>query len=250
MTTTSRPVVWFSCGAASAVTAKLAIEKYGDCVEVVYCNTLAEEHPDNARFMADVESWIGKPITIIASEKYESISDVFEKRRYMSGVKGAICTVELKKNPRFAFQQPHDVHLFGFTYDEKQRIREFKSANFDLNLEWILFRNKVTKADCHARIKKAGIESPVMYSLGYKNNNCIGCVKSTSAAYWWRVMIDFPDVFALRCIQSRAIGCRLVRVKGKRIFLDELRQYESEVMPLVARFWANQEDVSCGPECK
>ena len=49
----NRIVVWFSCGAASAVAAKLAVETYGDRCHVVYCDTLASEHPDNARFFAD-----------------------------------------------------------------------------------------------------------------------------------------------------------------------------------------------------
>jgi PP-loop superfamily ATP-utilizing enzyme len=40
-----RVLVWFSCGAASAVAAKLAVEKYGDQCEVLYCDTLAYEHP-------------------------------------------------------------------------------------------------------------------------------------------------------------------------------------------------------------
>ena len=49
-----RHVVWFSCGAASAIAAKVAVEKYGDSVEVVYCDTLSSEHPDNARFYREV----------------------------------------------------------------------------------------------------------------------------------------------------------------------------------------------------
>lgn len=36
-----RVLVWFSCGAASAVAAKLAVDKYrNDSVEVLYCDTL------------------------------------------------------------------------------------------------------------------------------------------------------------------------------------------------------------------
>jgi hypothetical protein len=43
----SRIVVWFSCGAASACAAKLAVDKYGhENTHVVYCNTLITEHPD------------------------------------------------------------------------------------------------------------------------------------------------------------------------------------------------------------
>lgn len=58
-----RRLVWFSCGAASAVAAKLAVETYGDAVDVVYCDTLATEHPDNERFLRDVERWIGRSVT-------------------------------------------------------------------------------------------------------------------------------------------------------------------------------------------
>lgn len=52
--TPTRTLVWFSCGAASAVAAKLAVQKYGAACEVVYCDTLSTEHPDNGRFLTDV----------------------------------------------------------------------------------------------------------------------------------------------------------------------------------------------------
>ena len=55
-----RHLVWFSCGAASAVTAKLAVEKYPHTAEILYCDTLAYEHYDNARFMSDVSRWSGE----------------------------------------------------------------------------------------------------------------------------------------------------------------------------------------------
>jgi hypothetical protein len=64
-----RILVWFSCGAASAVAAKMAVDKYPDC-EVLYCDTLAYEHPDNMRFLKDVEKWIGKEIKLLKSTKY------------------------------------------------------------------------------------------------------------------------------------------------------------------------------------
>ena len=59
-----RKLVWFSCGAASAVAAKMAVDKYPDC-EVLYCDTLAYEHPDNMRFLNDVAKWIGKEIKLL-----------------------------------------------------------------------------------------------------------------------------------------------------------------------------------------
>jgi 3'-phosphoadenosine 5'-phosphosulfate sulfotransferase (PAPS reductase)/FAD synthetase len=235
----SRVVVWFSCGAASAVAAKLATEKYDD-VSVVYCDVLSSEHPDNRRFMRDVENWIGQKVIIIKSEKYETVDNVFVDTGYMSGIRGARCTLEMKKIPRWNFERPDDLHIFGYTSDEQKRIKRFEENNPELKLEWILRDAEITKEDCFNILKDSEIELPVMYGLGFKNNNCIGCVKATSPHYWNMVRKYFPDVFKRRAEQSRSIGCRLTRVKGKRIFLDELDSTSQEVI---------EEDISCGPQC-
>lgn len=236
-----RVVVWFSCGAASAVAAKLAVEKYGPVrTAVVYCDTMASEHPDNQRFFDDVERWIGRRIHRIRSEKYTTVDEVFEKRRYMSGIAGAPCTVEMKKVPRFEFQRADDVHIFGLTSDERRRIERFSQENFDLSLEWLLRDAGITKDRCLEIVEEAGIALPVMYGLGYKNNNCLGCVKATSTKYWNAIRRDFPEVFELRAKQSREIGARLTRVHGQRIFLDEL-PLDSDDGVL--------ENISCGPDC-
>lgn len=237
----SRVISWFSCGAASAVAAKTAIELFPGRVQVVYCDTMSAEHPDNARFFSDVEAWLGVPIIKIKSDKFASVDDVFEKRRYMSGRDGAICTAQMKKVPRFKFQQADDIHVFGFTADEKKRIRDFEKNNIDMELAWVLRDRQITKRDCYRILTGAGIALPAMYVLGYKNNNCLGCVKATSPAYWAKVKLDFPEVFARRAEQSRDIGCRLTRVKGKRIFLDQLPDGN------FGRY--KMENISCGPEC-
>jgi len=235
----SRHLVWFSCGAASAVAAKLAVMQL-DNVEVLYCDMSRDEHPDNERFLCDVEKWIGQEV-IRLKGKFESITDVFAYHRYMSGIGGAKCTVEMKKKLRFNYQRPGDVHIFGFTADEHDRIESFAASNHDLSLLWLLADAGITKQDCFGILKFAGIAQPVLYSLGFKNNNCIGCVKATSPAYWALVRKFFPARFAQLAAQSREIGCRLVRLAGKRIFLDELPEGD------FARH--KQEDISCGPEC-
>lgn len=68
----SRIIAWFSCGAPSAVAAKVAVERYGKerTVEVCYCDLSADEHPDNLRFLADVERWIGQPVIRLSNPKY------------------------------------------------------------------------------------------------------------------------------------------------------------------------------------
>jgi len=239
MSDVPRRVVWFSCGAASACAAKLTIQK-DPSASVVYCDTSKSEHPDNKRFLTDVEKWIGKAVEIIRSDKYKTIEEVFEKRRYMSGPKGAICTAEMKKIPRFHFQRADDIHIFGFTFEEHKRVQEFKNGNPELRLEWPLREAGMEKDDCYRMLEKAGVKLPVMYSLGFRNNNCLGCVKATSPKYWNMVRQHFPEVFKRRATQSREIGCRLVRFKGERIFLDEL---------LADKVEGEEENVSCGPEC-
>ena len=80
----------------------------------------------------------------------------------------------------------------------------------------------MTKQDCFDVLAKAQIRPPHIYSLGFPNANCIGCVKSASPTYWNLVRKCFPEVFAQRAEQSRRLGVRLVKVKGQRIYLDEL----------------------------
>ena len=231
-----RRVVWFSCGAASAVAAKLA-----DDAEVVYCDTMATEHPDNARFFTDVQNWIERPITRIRSEKYADVDEVFEKTRYMAGIAGARCTTEMKKIPREAFQHPNDTHIFGYTKGEESRAEDFENNNPSLAVEWILIERGYTKARCLYELERAGIALPAMYALGFEHNNCLGCVKATSPAYWNRIRQLFPDVFARRARQSRLLNARLVRVNGVRVFLDELPTDD---------LTDYGEQIECGPVCQ
>lgn len=216
----NRVVCWFSAGAASAVAAKLAIEKYGEVV-VYYCDT-GGEHPDNERFKKDVENWLGVDIIELKSENYQSIDDVFERTRFLRGPNGARCTTEMKKKVRYTHQKPDDKHIFGYTYDESKRIVQILSENWDLNIECPLYDFKYKKEDCFKVIQEAGIELPIMYRLGFSNNNCIGCVKSESPYYWNNVRENFPDVFNRRAKQERDLGFALIRHRKKPVFLDEL----------------------------
>jgi len=166
-----RVIVWFSCGEASAVAGYLAVQKYPMESELVYCDTMNTEHPDNRRFFRDVQNWTGKAITVIRSTEYDSVDEVFERTRYMIGVKGARCTVEMKKVPRNFFQRSNDIHIFGFTADEPKRFNDFQNNNPELRLEWILRDNFIRKSDCARILRQAGIPRPEMYALGFEHNN-------------------------------------------------------------------------------
>lgn len=246
----SRVLAWFSCGDASAAAAKLAVERYGDLCEVLYCDTFAYEHPDNRRFLVDVERWLGLEIKVLKSVEYRDIFDVFDRTGWLIGPKGARCTTELKKKVRFAYQRIDDLQVFGFTADEQGRVERFHAENPDLSAEFPLVDASMTKADCHAMIRAAGIELPAMYRLGYKNNNCIGCVKGGNG-YWNKIRRDFPDAFLRMAQQERKMNVAICkkesgsRKKGtyrrERVFLDEL--------PPNAGRYTDEPDIECGVLC-
>lgn len=198
-----RIIVWYSDGAASAVAAKFAVEKYGKSgreLRVIKCDTTQDESDDNLRFRHDVEAWIGWKVELIRSDDFKTVDEVIEKTRYMSGPNGARCTTELKKIPRFKFQKWNDVHIFGLTADEIDRIQDFEGNNPELILEWNLLERGYTKDMCLHDVGATGIELPLKYRQGYKNNNCHGCLKATSAKYWNLVRKTNPDVFQRRCM--------------------------------------------------
>lgn len=218
--------VWFSCGAASAVAAKKTIEKYGNLCQVrVINNPVAEEDPDNIRFLKDVEKWLGVPIEFAVNPKYPNCSavEVWDKRKFMAGPLGAPCTMELKKGARQHWEKHNkaDWHVLGFTAEEKHRYDRFVLSERE-NVLPILIESNTSKPDCFNVIMDAGIELPNVYKMGYPNANCIGCVKAGSATYWNHVRKNHPSVFEDRATQSRRIGAKLAYHKGKRVFLDEL----------------------------
>lgn len=68
---------------------------------------------------------------------------------------------------------------------------------------------------------KAGIEIPVMYKMGYSNNNCIGCVKG-GISYWNKIRKDFPETFQRMAQIERIVGATCLKDRNGRIWLDEL----------------------------
>lgn len=230
-----RVLVWFSCGAASACAAKLTVEQYPDA-EVLYCGSVAKnEHPDNRRFLENTSKWINRPIKVLYSPKYADIYDVFDKTGWLVGPAGARCTNELKRSVREQYQGVGDVHVFGFGTDELARIARFERDNPELYLIWPLRDAGMNKQDCLNMLMQAGIELPAMYKLGYKNNNCIGCVKGQKG-YWNKIRVDFPEVFTRMAIQERKMGVSITDT-----YLD--------VLPPTAGRYESEYEIECGPVC-
>lgn len=229
-----RVVSWVSAGCPSAVAGKLALQKYGERVVFAYCQT-GSEHPDNERFLSDLEAWYDRPIERLKSDKYEDTWAVWEDRKYLAGISGAPCTLALKVLPRVKFQRADDIQVFGYTADgtDVTRAARFREHFFEVTMETPLIEAKLTKAGCQAIVENAGIPLPVMYAMGFQNNNCIGCVKATSPNYWALVRKNFPAHFVRMVEISRRLGVRLCRIRGKRSFIDEIPEDWPTTDPIV-----------------
>lgn len=221
-----RRIRWFSEGGASAVATMLDLRDFGvEIGPVVTCSTGAEDE-DNARFRRDCEPWFGATVTVIRSEKYADTWDVWEKRGYMAGINGAVCTGELKFVPRLNFQLPSDIHIFGYTADRADvtRANALREAYPDLRVETPLIDRGITKANCLALIEGAGLSLPRTYAMGFPNANCLksGCCKATSPNYWANHRKWFPEGFERTAALARKLGVRLARINDERVFIDDI----------------------------
>lgn len=245
MNTPERLVCWFSCGAASAVATKLALQENDGRLPVVIGYTeVLQEHPDNKRFLADCERWFNHPITVLRNEQYGGdIYEVFLRTRYLVGPTGAACTRLLKKAVRNAFERPGDRQVFGFTAEERQRYEDFLDNN-PIDADAPLIRHGLGKQDCLAVIAQANIEIPAMYRLGYKNNNCIGCVKG-GAGYWNKIRRDFPEAYEKMAQIEEELGRTVTKAT-----INGVRQRISlRALPPDAGRYDEELDISCGVVC-
>ena len=159
--------------------------------------------------------------------------NVIKQFRYNNGPYGAKCTEVLKKRVRKEWEDAHKdfdiTYVWGFDIDEKHRAERLDESMSEFKHEYPLIERMLTKQDAHAILDRLGIKRPVMYDLGYSNNNCVGCVKG-GMGYWNKIRVDFPEVFDRMAKLEREVGHSCIN----GIYLDELDpqrgRMEDEIM--------------------
>lgn len=195
-------ICWWSGGVTSAVACKLAAENFGkENCSFVMIDT-KNEHEDTYRFKQDCSQWYGKEIISISAigDKYENIQDVWRKNKSLNVAHGAICSTELKRAVRQQYQKQveFDYQVFGFEFDKKEfnRAKSMHMNYPDSKPIFPLLQFGFDKKKCIEIIEQAGIEIPITYKMGFKNNNCFntGCVQG-GIGYWQKMKRDFPEKF-------------------------------------------------------
>lgn len=230
-------VSWISAGVSSFIATYLCRDKVD---KIVYID-IDDQHNDSIRFIKDCEKALNKEIEIIKSEKYNCVEDVILKKKFINSPYGSPCSLELKRRVREKWEEEQNentfTYIWGYDSNEKKRAERLKSTSIEYTHIFPLIEKNLTKQDCHALLKKLGIKRPVMYELGYPNNNCIGCVKG-GMGYWNQIRKDFPDVFKKMAKIEREIGHSCI----KGVFLDELDANRGREQKIILE--------DCGMFCK
>ena len=211
-------ISYFSAGVSSAVATKLMIDEID---RIIYIH-IEDQHPDTLRFVKDCEAWFGKPVEIMQSQ----ILTVENAILYASFIRNpethaVACSRLLKKSVRKELEQNNMERIravWGFDVKEKDRADAIVEKNQNSDHVFPLIERGIGKSVAHKILYASGIKRPLMYKLGYPNNNCIGCVRG-GMGYWNKIRVDFPEVFASRAKLERKIGFSIL---GKGLWLDEL----------------------------
>lgn len=199
----------------------------GNVDEWIYID-IADQHPDSMRFIKDIETAIGKEVQILRSRQYRTVEEcVLAFGGFKNAHNGfAPCTNWLKKRVRKEWEYYHHdcelTYVWGFDGKETARAERTVEANPQAEHEFPIIEKGLSKQEVHGLFElKFDFHRPVMYEMGYPNNNCIGCVKG-GMGYWNRIRNDFPEVFKARAELERKVGMTMLKDRNGFIYLDEL----------------------------
>jgi len=202
-------VCWWSGGVTSAVAVWIAIQVYGiERCRIIFIDTF-NEHEDTYRFKADCEKWYGKGIETITGigREYMKIQDVWFKFKSLNVANGAICSSELKRlvRERWEKENPDFTHqVFGFDITESNRAISMKMNNPHTKPIFPLLLMALSKKKCIEELQYNLITIPIMYFLGFHNNNCFGtgCIQG-GIGYWQKMKKEFPIKFLRMAVIER-----------------------------------------------
>ena len=219
-------IAWFSAGVSSMVATFLT----PDIDKIIYIH-IDDQHEDSIRFVKDSERLFNKEIEIVQSDRYKNVADCILGHGFIRNPYSMYhpCTSVLKRQVRKDWEEQHKnydlTYVWGMDLNEglgsDNRAKRLMSSNPDYQHEFPLITKQLTKQEAHGICSCEGIKRPLMYDLGFHNNNCVGCVKG-GFWYWNHIRKIFPDVFDAWSKHERTLGASILHDKNGAVYLDEL----------------------------
>jgi 3'-phosphoadenosine 5'-phosphosulfate sulfotransferase (PAPS reductase)/FAD synthetase len=179
------------------MTAKRVIEKYGkENVTLLFTDTLIEDE-DLYRFLDDTEKDLGIEITRVQEgrDPWELFKDV----RYLGNSRIAQCSHILKQKASEkwlkAHYKPEECILYlGIDWTEEHRTKAPKKNWDPYQVEFPMCEEPLlTKEDMLNELKKAGIEIPRLYKMGFSHNNCGGFCVRAGQGHFANLLKQMPE---------------------------------------------------------
>lgn len=222
-------VVGFSGGVTSAWCAGWAIREYGIDKVILLFHDTKEEHEDTYRFIKEMASALGLPITERSDGR--SVTQLFYDENYLGNGQNTFCSRMLKAEPgqRYIAELKSQgfsvLKILGFSAKEPKRIQ--RACGYALrdgfSIRFPVAESGITKQDCVDWCENLGVKPSSMYCWS-EHANCVGCVKG-GRAYWLQVAEHAPEVFEARARQEEEFGHEIIRGSDREhVTLRELVQ--------------------------
>ena len=243
-----RIIATFSGGKASAWCAAWAARHYGTEHLVLYHNDTKWEDADLYRFLGNVSSYIGVPITYDSDGR--SPEDLFHANNALANNRMPFCSRILKAERLQKYYQHDDIIIFGVGPNERHRAERLKEV-YDwvgekrhayAHLRFPLIEEDIQTADVDAWLASTGIAQPRLYDLGFTHNNCGGGCVRAGKSQWKHLLRTLPDVYRDReCVEiemREATGKNISFLTG--LTLTQLRESELSAPHLPLLFDADE----------
>lgn len=186
MSASANHIVSVSSGLGSAFAWKLICDKYGPENVTGVFTDVNGEHPDNYRFLAEVQYELGSRLVKIGNDG-RTIWDVMIEHRFLANTRIDTCSRVLKRE---AFQDWLASHVdpaattvyLGIDWSEIHRLDRarpyWESLGYDLAAP-LCEPPYLGKRDAEAWLATEEIKRPALYDMGFSHANCGGgCVKA------------------------------------------------------------------------
>jgi len=199
-----RIIVALSGGKASAWCANWALENFPKEDVVLYFNDTKWEHPSLYKFLEDLKVYFDHDITVDADGR--DVAQLCRDNRALANNRMAFCSRILKAERLQKFYQDGDQLVFGIDREEPQRVQRLVAvyqkvmATTDkaCKVRVPLFEFGVSKDAVEDWFTSTGIDEPLLYTLGFKHNNCSGGCVRAGKKHWKLLYETLPEVYAER----------------------------------------------------